>query len=374
MVSNMEPRPLGLRLLPVLAFSLSLAGIGVSAAEDNQQLRLEKPEAPSLNRFGANFSMGFNIDVRFKNLGGFQRPAAVNDPAANPPRVGYVYDDGYVLGDNNSHQSLGYTWNWGFQSPNQVVSPDGPYQSLLQHRASALNDGSSKADGDPGLGFELTYNRQLGKLGRGRWGLFGAFGYLNVDVTDGQNVPTTLAQTTDYYALDGLVPYNPTTSRNPYQGTYAGPGTLINKEPVSSSTVPVPNGATVAGRRDFEADLYGFRVGPYLEFPLGKRLAVGLSGGVAFAYVDSRFSYTETVTIPGIATSTEASGSGTHNDWLVGGFVEANLSYALSRSLDLSLAARYQYLGTYSQTVDNRVAELDLSKSIFLTVGVGYSF
>ena len=49
---------------------------------------------------------------------------------------------------------------------------------------------------------------------------------------------STSSVTTDTYALDGLNPYFPTTSTTPFQGTYAGPGTLISREPLSSTTAP----------------------------------------------------------------------------------------------------------------------------------------
>jgi len=52
---------------------------------------------------------------------------------------------------------------------------------------------------------------------------------------------------------------------------------------VAGST-PVP--VSIAGQRKFDAELWGFRLGPYVERQLSRRWAVNLAGGLAVAIVN----------------------------------------------------------------------------------------
>jgi hypothetical protein len=59
---------------------------------------------------------------------------------------------------------------------------------------------------------------------------------------------------------------------------------------------------------------------------------------------------------------------------LAGGYVGANVSYALSKSWSALAGVQYQNLGRYKQNLGSKQAELDLSKSVFVNVGFGFSF
>jgi hypothetical protein len=129
----------------------------------------------------------------------------------------------------------------------------------------------------------------------------------------------------------------------------------------------------MAGSRQFDADLFGLRVGPYFEVPLSRRVSLDFSGGLGLAYVNSTFKFNQTVSIVGVGMQTQ-SGSGSHNDWLPGVYVAGNVSLALSDSWALVAGAQFEDLGTYTQNVNGKQATLDLSSSIFVTLGVSYSF
>jgi|SRR5947209_2666211 len=316
-----------------------------------------------------------------------------------PDGLPWNYDNGYVLEDKQGSASP-LTWNWGYSGlPSSTglprrdaqISPDG--QFLFLSRSSAAEDvssGENKSDLQSGL--ELTYNRELGRSGKLSWGLEGAGNYMNVSIRDNRTLFGSVTSQTDAYAF----PANPTPPPTyvtpgdpPYYGDFNGPVAggpyrpVINQTPTDAqgfSTI-VPNGATIAGERKFEANVYGFRVGPYLSIPLSKKFEVSLSGGLAVVSVNSKFNFNETVTIAGIPISgpgqnnvVSHSGSGSRSAFLLGGYASANLSYAFNKAWSASVGAQYQNVGRFSQSIGSKQAELDLSNTIFVTVGVGYSF
>ena len=103
----------------------------------------------------------------------------------------------------------------------------------------------------------LSYNRELGRKGNTRWGVEVAANYLNVGFDDSGSFGVGTKRTTDTY------PFTPgTTPPLPgYNGTFGGPGFVLGDTPVSSRTRFVANGATVTGHREFDADVWGFRLG-----------------------------------------------------------------------------------------------------------------
>jgi hypothetical protein len=89
--------------------------------------------------------------------------------------------------------------------------------------------------------------------------------------------------------------------------------------------------------------------------------------------VYSNFSFNETVSIPG-AGSVSNTGSGSHSGWLPGGYLAGNLSVALSEKWALVAGAQFEDVGHYTQNLNGEQATLDLSKAIFVTLGLSYSF
>ena len=340
------------------------------------------PAAESPNRFGLSYRMGFNMKVHFENLGGFQ-PATM---PAGPDAGAYadrVYDDGYNRVDNNGNTYLGYppvTRNWGYYygndgvHPNQVSGnpPSGPTFILLHSASSPTTTASDDQDNTPLHGLELTYNRELGRNEHWRWGLESAFGYTGLSIRDRRALMTEATRIEDSFevppdTLTGLRLIPPT----PYYGSDA-PGPLLGSQPTRTTTL-VPGRALITGDRRFDADLFGFRLGPYLEYPLSDNVKLGLSSGFALAYVNSDFTFNETVTIPGTGTLTR-SGSGAHDSWRPGFYLSSICSLALSESWSLFAGAQFQYLGTYTHSETAKRAVLDLRHAIFVNLGFSYSF
>src|SRR6185436_13985332 len=125
----------------------------------------------------------------------------------------------------------------------------------------------------------------------------------------------------------------------------------------------------------FDGDVFGVRIGPYVELPLDKqgKWNVNLSGGLALAGINSDFRYRESTVIPGSGT-VNSSGAGRKNDFMVGGYVGSNISYSFNKSWSVFAGASWQYLPDYDQKVNGRTAEITFSKAIFAKLGFGYSF
>ena len=331
--------------------------------ETEPPLSIEVPQPRSPNRFGLSYRMGFNAPLSFKHLGGYP---ALSVPRYTPDGDLYNYDNGYALQDSSGN-AMGYTRYWGYDAASQV----GGDSSIVMQRSSSSATASSNDHSDaPMSGFEVTYNRELIYKKAWRGGLEGAFGYSHMSVHDSSTQVGNVTRVKDTYSFPqagGTV-----VPPAPYTGHKSLPGPVIGASPTSSATEVAP-GATITGQRDFSAGLYSFRVGPYLEIPISKSITFGLSGGFALMFVNSEFSFDETVTIPGVG-SVEHRASGSDSDWLPGFYVAGNISVALSESWALFAGAQFEDVGHYTQTLKGQQATLDLSRSIYVTVGVSYSF
>lgn len=332
---------------------LTIGAIFVAAAigaQSTNGVRVDGNADRPLNRFGLSYRAGFNISAKFKNIGGF--PAQSN-PGAAIAGINHNYDDGYNRVDSSGNTS-DKTWYWGYERASQIAMRPGADFLML---SSTSGSGSTReADDDVQHGGELSYQRELGKIGRVYWGVEAAFNYSSVEFED--DSAASLTRITDSYSLGTVVPPQP-----PYHGSFQGPGPVISDIPIRSITQ-----ITLPGNRNFEADIYGFRLGPYVEWPLAERWSFLFSGGLALASINSDFSFSEQV---GAVTQR---GSGSHSDWNFGGYVNANIIYNITDAVDVFTGVQFQHLGDYDHEVGGRKAEIDLGQSIFAVVGVGFSF
>lgn len=311
----------------------------------------------SKSRIGFNYRSGWNIKGSFSGIGGI---AAQSDPGPPTGGANHEYDDGYVRVDS-THNGMGLTWNWGFDNPSQVMG-----DNLDMHSSRTLAGGSTRADDELHHGFEFTYARELGTLRKARWGFEGAFNYTRVDMKETASVPVTVVTTTDTYDVSGIDPFNPPGSQTPYRGTFYGPGTLIPDAPISrrqeTSTV------IAGGKRELGANLFGMRVGPYVDIPLHEKWMLTLNGGFALVAVNSDFKFSDSL------GGRTGRGSDTQTDLLPGGYVGANLSFQVAPSTRIFAGAEYQAVGDFTQDAGGRRARLDLGNSVFVRAGVSFSF
>jgi hypothetical protein len=318
-----------------------------------------------LNRFSLNARFGLNISAKFRSVSGITLTAP---PRTTPDGSQYNYDDGYVLNDVSGHAG-NQTWNWGYDQSGQIAG-----NTILMHRSTISADAPSGTDiggGDPQCGFEFTYDRELGNRDKLHYGLEAAVNYMNLSLKDTSVSSGNVSRLTDAY------PFTPGTTPplTPpvYQGSFNGPGFLLGYTPVSSTTALIPGGATIVDQRNYDADIWGFRLGPYVEYPLSQNIDLWFSGGLAVGLVDGSASWKETASLAGGGTAF-GSGGGSDLGLLWGGYLSAKVSWQLSERWSAEGGVQYQYLGTYEHNFGGQAMQLDLSKSVFITIGLGYSF
>jgi hypothetical protein len=321
-----------------------------ASAQQDQPVFLD-----STNRVTLSFRFGLNIHAKFTGIG----------TTAGPGN----YYDGYVLTDSTGNY-LHYTSYWGYQNASQY---DLGANTFAFHKPSGAGVPSSISDSDnPYPGVELTYDRQLGvKEGwhNLRYGVEGALNYMPISMNN--NSSYNVGVTTDTYAFGGVPGQIPVPG---HQGLFSGnPGDPVLVVPGTSAPTP---GGNLLTQNHFDADLWGGRLGPYVELPLTKKLALRLSGGLAVGLLNGSGSWQEKFTLPqslggNILT---ASGSGDNFDVLWGYYASLDATWQLNHRWGVAGAVQFQDLGTYSHDFGGRGVELDLSRSLFLELGVSYSF
>jgi hypothetical protein len=315
-----------------------------------------------LNRFSLNARFGLNISAKFKRAS----MSLTAPPRTTPDGSRYNYDDGYVLTDVSGNYG-GQTWNWGYDQPGQIAG-----DTILMHHSTVSADAPSATgvdEDDPQCGFEFAYDRELGKRDKLHYGFEAAVNYMNLSLKDTSAFSGNVSRLTDAY------PFTPGTTppTAPNQGSFNGPGFVLGATPVSSTTTLIPGGATIVDQRNFDADIWGFRLGPYAEYPLNQNIDLWFSGGLAMGLVDGSASWKETASIAGGGTMV-GSGGGSDLGLLWGGYLSAKVSWQLSEHWSAEGGVQYQYLGTYEHNFGGQVMQLDLSKSMFITIGLDYSF
>lgn len=322
-------------------------------------------------RISFGYRAAFNVTVDFKNLGGF-------GPGIAPPSAGVtnrVYDDGFA-GPDSSGSLEGTTWFWGYDHGtgdplNQLINDGTPAGQVVMHRTYAPANVASRDRGDdPQHGLEVTYNYEwpAARIG-GFLGYEVAFNYMDLSVEDARPLTGGLMTINDAYAY---APGNEHAPLAPYAGPFGGPGAIINAVPTRTET-PAVGSTSITGRRSVDGSIYGFRLGPSWRFPLSPDVWFSFSGGLALAQARTRFEFQETITIPGLGTST-ASGSDTKNELLVGGYVAGNAWVRLNETCGLFAGVQFQSLGSYTHRSGVRTATVNLDQTIFVTGGLNFSF
>ena len=219
---------------------------------------------------------------------------------------------------------------------------------------------------------ELAYDRQLGvkeDWHHLRYGVEGALNYMKFSMVSSNAARTPVS--TENYTFGGIPGQIPPPG---YRGGYSGnPGDPVL---VAGGTPGATTAGTFQSHDDFEADLWGGRLGPYVEIPFGKsqQFTLALSGGLAVGLINANESWQQTLVLAGGGGSGTTAGGGNDFDMLWGWYAGATANYQFSEHWGLAAGVQFQDLGTYGHSFGGRTAQLDFSQSVFVQVGVSYSF
>ncbi len=307
------------------------------------------------NRFSVSARFSFNVSAKLAYTGS-------SSSAANP------YYDGFVRPDLSGGAG-GRTWYWGYENAGQLagggVEMHGVAGAPRSSEADTLRD-------DPQMGFEISYQRQLGEfeLPSERlmvWGAELAFGKLDIDLKEQSSVSANLVERTDRFSLGGAVP-----PLAPYAGTFAGPGTLLDLAPSTTTTASVPVGSTLDAR--LESVVYGFKLGPFLEIPVSDKVSLEVAGGFAAALVDSDWRVSETVTHLGNNRVLQTySGDNSDAEWVFGFHARGMVLVDFYREMRLFVGMQYQYLQDVEAGGNGKSVTLRLGNGFEAVAGVRIS-
>ena len=301
-----------------LAGTLCFSGAIVLQADDSW---------PDQDRVQLGLRSGFNLSLKLRNVA-----------------------DGFV-GTDNTGNGNGRTTYWGYQNASQVV--DGNNYLVLQNASGQLGS-ALEEDLNPGL--EVTWDHELIRRDRVHLGLESAFNWMEFSIHQTYVAP----------AGENAYPLGYTPPSAPFTGTRS-------LAPYAPTLGTAATGLPLTVTPDFEANLYGFRLGPYLDLPINHRLLLTLSAGMTLTLVDCQFSYTQTFITPG-GTTVPGSGSASDFGAVVGGYVGVQGSVKLLDHLNLFTGMQYQASDSYDITAGSKQAVLDFGNAWYWTLGLSYSF
>jgi len=339
---------------------LLLSSLAVSAALTQTSVAAADADSPR-NRFFVNGRVGLNLSVDFQDLAG-AAPTFVDPGPSGSGGVSRTYDNGFV-GVDSSGNAGGATWNWGYDNTSQYDS--GSKTLAFQATQDTGNDLSRRAEADPQPGISVGYTRLLGRSGRVDWGVSVIGGWMDLSAADQASVSSTHGTVADYFNFGSVVP-----PLAPYEGSVQGPGPLMPDVPVyrlSSSEA-----VTRSTRRSLDGSLWNLQLGPTAELAVGRQASLSLGAGLSLALLDAELQTRQTITDSTGTTTTE--GSNRDSVGRVGAYVRGQLSVLLSEYWSVFGGAQWQYFDEFSLTQNTTRADVNLSESFEVFLGVGYSF
>ena len=358
-------------------WAIPLTGVVLSGHTASGERELTKSAyLDSTNRVSLSLRFGLNINAKFKGIGN----GVLSGLGSGHGRVTldgdqYNYSDGYVgngstLRADVSGNFLGYTAYWGYDNASQYNQAANTFtfhnitSSGIPSEVSGDNDNSCPS-------FELAYDWQLGikeNWHHLRYGLEAAINYTKFSMKG--NNTFNIFSTTDVYQFGGIPGQQPVEG---YQGLWSGnPGDPVLVVPGAPGAPSLSH--NFLAQQEFDANIWGFRLGPYIEYPFNDKWSLHLSGGLALGLIDAEANWKEKLTQLSDSSTTTASGGGRDAELLWGYYISLNANYQINKRWGIAAGVQFQDLGTYSHNFGGRTAELDLSKSLFVQVGISYSF
>ena len=350
--------------LSLLTLSVLSAAAPARAGEPDAAAPISMASAPSRWRFGAGYAPLIGLKTEFSGLGKFTSPFT---PQPTGGGVDYDYDDGFVHVDSSGNIG-GKTWNWGHDSDTQVSG--GSIDFSITH---SVANGRADEDASANAGVELFTYYDMGAVGipglkqRGAtWGFRGGLHYAHLNVDSNNSISSDLSTLTDRFNLDGVIP-----PLAPYEGSFFGPGPLLNDSP--SRTITTGGQALVAGSRHLDVHLTTFNFGTYLEVPVAPKFDLMFEAGVSAAVASGSYNFESSTTATGLGTQT-SSGSDSETSVLTGFYLGVGGTYQLSEKWSIQAAGRYQCMEDFQLGDNGSNASLSFDSAFVLSLGALYSF
>ncbi len=312
------------------------------------------PESGIWIRGGGVLRSGIGVDFR-------------NTTVPTPVGAG-IFQNGYVLPSVSTNSP--YTWNWGYQKSSQIV--EDTLNLERWDKVPRVGDLSGKVGtafgGDLRAGIEVT--RFMVGRREVKFGLEGGYGYSTVSARAGGSAAGTGTHTTATYSFQPgdeqtIIPPLP-----PYSGTFAGPGPLIPRAPISGPTTTPVTGTSTLDMR-LNAHLHILKAGVYFEVPVARRLTAGVSFGYCSVLPDAQLTIDESF-------SYDSSAGGHHlvrrSDWRPGGYFELRAQYDITKRLGVYVGGQYEFNQNSTFGGFGREATLKLGGVYGGTLGLRWGF
>jgi hypothetical protein len=290
----------------------------------------------------------------------------------------------------------GLTRQWSAASEVQIGQPGYVGFSIF----SATSDGGStshKQGATGGVEFQLTKD-----LGRGsrrfHWSMLTGISLNDINSKSAGTVASTLHTYTDYYSynFNGQVVSLANVTNPSYGPLFDTNGIFINSngtettvplnavpDAAKSTTTDLIGGASVTGQWQVKGAYFMVKFGPSLRTQLTTHLNLTASLGVAGAYAGTRYSATESFSVPSLpelvlSTTDPDDGSNivstTTAKFVSGYYADVNLEWSTNDTLGLFTGFTTQKLSSYDQKLGDRVAKVDLGSSVGIRGGVSIKF
>lgn len=311
---------------------------------------------------GGTWMPGLKAD--FGGLGRFDSPYRPQ-PAGGGRN--YNYDDGFVRLDSSGNDGH-LTWNWSYEKPAQYHPEDGGSIDLSITQSQA--DASVEKRDDGSLGMEVFALREMGPVSlplanNAAWGIRLGFGFNHVGIRSGADLETSLQTTTDSFGLGGILP-----PPAPYQGSFGGPGPLLNDRPQRTVTSSY---AVVSGSRQLDVDLGVLNIGTYLSAPVHPDIDLLVEAGASLGIASGTYEFDSVTKVAGLGSQSE-SGKDSRTSLLPGFYSGVAATWQFSSDWSGYASARYQLLDSMDFDSGGTRASLSFESAFVLSIGVIHPF
>lgn len=310
-------------------------------------------------RFGGNLRTGYSVKF--------------TDTAAPAPTGPGLFSNGFVL-PSVSGTNAPFTWNWGYQDASQLQGNTLVLERFDERPRVGSMDGGKDAlvGGELRAGFEAVRFEWLER--EMRFGFEGGYSMGMLSASASGRAVGNASFTRGVYSLNGPGSIPVIAPSAPYAGSFNGPGPLIPLGPLSVETV-TSTGATSETQLEVDATLHTFRVGPYLEVPLGRRWVAGFGLGYNTVLPDAELRIRETTTYPGTSLGpTELDRTARRSDWRPGGYVEVRVQYEFNRRLSVFAAGEFQVNQDLVLGAEGRQARIQMGTVYGGSLGARWAF